>query len=689
MSLDLAQLHERTLLSTLDRHFAERLAAIAGESDPAVLFATAMTRREAALGHICLDLTSDAVLHARLVEEPEPRGLESLDPASVPSAESLRAALRSSRLVEAIDEVLQAEAEAAHAPLSAAGEARPLILDPAGRLYLHRYWRYQTRLANALLACATGESEVADRARLERGLERYFPRSGDRAAPTQQPQGSFDFMAGSAEATDEEALDRQRLAACVALLRRLTVISGGPGTGKTATVVKILALAIEQGLAGPAGRAPRIGLMAPTGKAAATLASAIRGGASALGLAEEVREALPETAVTIHRAIGLRSGAEVGTRHDAEHPLELDWLVVDEASMVDLALMMRLFAAVPPGARVILLGDEHQLASVEAGAVLGDICRAAGPEGFDEAFAAELEPLVGAPVPRSSPSAGASPLGNHVVRLTKSYRYASDRGIGALAAAIHRGDAPGVIEILQSATHGEVELRAPIDASPRDRKAFRDHVVEGFAPYLREGEPAAMRAAFSRFRVLSPVRAGRSGVEGLNHEIESELRRAGLLEGARESAPGRPVLISENDHTQGLYNGDIGFFVQEQQERSGTTAFRVAFPAASADGGEGAEGREQTRLLSPARLPAHEPAFAMTIHKSQGSEFERVSIVISDAAASRVTRQQLYTAVTRAREHVTIHATPNAIAQAVERDTIRSSGLGDALCARPLALQEM
>ncbi len=683
MTMSLDTLRAKSLLSLLDCEFAERLASIVGEADPLALVAAALTRREAAEGHICLDLGNDEAVASRF---------EGFDTADRVDAALLRSTLEGSRLVE-VRSVGSFEPSAP--PRS---DRSPLVLDDAGRVYLRRYWSYQMRLAGQLRKRASAPALPVDKAKLLVGLDRYFPTT---AAPSESVpadgsgQATFDFMQASTESEPAVALDRQRLAAAVALEQRLTVISGGPGTGKTATVVKILALAIEQALEAGNEEPPRIALVAPTGKAAATLAAAIRNGADALECSNEVKTALPGAAVTIHRCLGVRGGARPGVRHDASRPLPVDLIVVDEASMVDLGLMTRLFEALPEQARVILLGDEHQLASVEAGAVMGDVCRSAQPEGFEPSFADTLDDLARTSVPRAAEGRSQSALQNNVVRLTRSYRYASDRGIGALAVAINEGDSKAVLDILASERHPEVERRPYIYETRDAHTLFRSELVMGFAPYLAESDPIRMLTAFAAFRVLSPLRAGRGGVEGLNREIEHELRRAGSLVSAPGDPTGRPVLVTENDHTQQLFNGDIGFFVASAD--AATARPCVAFPRAASLDAAGAEDKKKetnnaepvTRLLSPARLPAFEPAYAMTIHKSQGSEFARVAVVISGAAAQRMTRQQLYTAITRAREHVTLYASADAIAQAVERDTKRSSGLGDALCADPPALQEI
>jgi exodeoxyribonuclease V alpha subunit len=384
--------------------------------------------------------------------------------------------------------------------------------------------------------------------------------------------------------------------------------------------------------------------VAPTGKAAATLASSINSAVSTLPCGDEIKAAIPTVAHTIHRCLGVRVGALTGFRHHAANPLPVDLLLVDEASMVDLALMTRLLSAVPSGARVILLGDEHQLASVETGAVLGDIC-AVGLSKTPEASAAEAN------------------IGDCIARLTHSYRYDPGSGIGALARAINGGDVAGALEVLDSPEHPEVMRFDPGTRGASVAQLQRD-VIHGFGGYLKDHDPSQMLASFSNFRVLSPLRRGPGGVEELNRSIESMLRREKLIGSASTRYPGRPLLITTNDYAEGLFNGDVGIVLAGEDGVE-----RVVL--GSEDGA--------TRQIAYSRLPDHETAFAMTVHKSQGSEFEQVAIVLTDYAAERASRELLYTAVTRARSKVSLYASKDAIAQTIARRVERASGLGDAL----------
>ncbi|MCP4039561.1 MAG: AAA family ATPase, partial [bacterium] len=374
-------LHRASLISSLDRHFAQEIGRIGGEERPEALAAVALASRETAAGHTGLSLER--------LSQPEMWGDLSGEFA-VPEASVWREVISSSPLVT--------EAQQASVLTSGgddeAGEARPLVLDAEGRLYLRRYWLFQQRLAGLVCRRAAAGISQLDEELLIDGLDRFFgpPRSHDDDSQNDdRGQHAFDFGPGQ--------FDAQRLAAALAVSRRLAVISGGPGTGKTATAGKILALIIEQAMAHASSSEtalPRISLVAPTGKAAATLAGAIVASVAELVCSDEVKAAIPTAAHTIHRCLGVRAGALSGFRHDAGNPLPVDVLLVDEASMVDLALMTRLLSAVPDDARVILLGDEHQLASVEIGAVLGDLCAAGSPPGYSRAFAPRLSRWVAA-----------------------------------------------------------------------------------------------------------------------------------------------------------------------------------------------------------------------------------------------------------------------------------------------------
>jgi exodeoxyribonuclease V alpha subunit len=345
-------------------------------------------------------------------------------------------------------------------------------------------------------------------------------------------------------------------------------------------------------------------------------------------------------------------------RHHADRPLVVDAVIVDEASMVDLATMAKLFAAIPPAARVILLGDKDQLTSVEAGYVLGDICHPPAPI----AAVAERDPQLAFSF---NEPAAKKPIQDAIVELRRNYRFPSESGIYQLAAAINRGDAEETIRVLRDKNHPDVTWNV-LPGARAFPTALREAADIGFKSYLETGDPAQALKRFSAFRILCAVRHGPFGVLELNHLIEQALGGAGLLRKTETWYRGRPVMVTRNDYNTKLFNGDIGIVWPDPE---GEGEKRVFFPAT--DG-------EMRRIL-PSRLPVHETAFAMTVHKSQGSEFARVLFVLPENDISLLTRELFYTALTRAREQVEIWATEAVVRAAVARRVARTSGLREAL----------
>jgi exodeoxyribonuclease V alpha subunit len=611
-------LRERGVLSDVDWHFAHAVGRIGGDSGAVVQLAAALASRAVGQGHVCLDLR-------RLVDSgglADEAGVPV--PCAWPSLAEWMHTLGASPLVTAPD----------------ASAVTPLVLDDAGRLYLRRYWEHQTRLAEAIRARA-GEVDMSiDGSCLADGLQRLFPIAAPMPA---EP-------------------DWQRIAAVVAVLRRFCVISGGPGTGKTHTVVRILALLIEQALHAGAPP-PRVTLLAPTGKAAARLTESIRAGKQDLPCAAEVAAAIPDAAATIHRGLGAVPGRSTRYRYGTGNPLLTDLVLVDEASMVDVALMARLVDAMPAAARLILLGDQDQLASVEAGAVLGDICNSGVPSAFSPAFADRLTPLIG-PAAATATEAGASGgIRDCIVQLRRSYRYRADSGIGRLARAVNAGDVGGALAAL--AEDGAVGRVDPAPDATLGR-ALAQAVHDGFAPYVAAATPLDRLRALERFRVLCAHRRGPFGVETVNEQIERLLAEAGCIRPDVTFYDGRPILITRNDYQLQLFNGDVGT-IADDPDRPGV---RVAVFLAP-DG--------TPRRIAPSRLPPHETVFAMSAHKSQGSEFDVVAVLLPLQPSPIVSRELLYTAVTRARERATVYATAEMVAHAVTHRTERASGLRDAL----------
>jgi exodeoxyribonuclease V alpha subunit len=510
----------------------------------------------------------------------------------------------------------------------------PLVLDDDGRVYLHRYFDYERRLARRLLAAASKPHQAALPGTAQRLAELFAPRPG----------------------TTAPCPDWQRVAAALALLGRLTVISGGPGTGKTTTVVKVLACLVEQ------QPRCRIALAAPTGKAAARMLEAIADRASTLP--EATRTLLPTEAQTVHRLLGVKARG-YGFRHHAGNMLPIDVLIVDEASMLDLALATHLLEAVPDEARIILLGDKDQLAAVEAGAVFAEI--SADPS-LDEATRAHVSALCDVPPEtiRLMTAGPSTPLVNTTVWFTETHRFSKSSGIGALAAAINGGDASAVMGLLQA---GGDSLRWL-----EDDRQLMVHVREGYAAFVEAlrthpDNVGAVTRAFESFRVLCAVREGSRGVERLNDQCERMLRAAvTATPSATSGAPtwyvGRPVMVSRNDYIVKLFNGDVGITLPDS---NGT--LQVYFPVAD----------NTFRAVAPARLPEHETAFAVTVHKAQGSEFDRVAVVLPERHGTVVTRELLYTAATRARKQMMLCASASVLESAIVSATRRHSGLADRL----------
>ena len=425
-------------------------------------------------------------------------------------------------------------------------------------------------------------------------------------------------------------------------------------------MVNILALLVEQALA--VGKPlPHMTLLAPTGKAAARLVESIKKSKATLPCDANVRDAISEKASTIHRCLGSLGEGSIGFRHNAANPLITDLVLVDEASMVNLGLMRRLVDALPDHARLILLGDMDQLASVEAGAVLGDICNTSGKRFYSGSLRADIARFGGPELALGQGAPSEPGIWDCVAKLEKSYRFDADAGIGALARAIDAGDAQGAFEVL--ARYPDVEL-----VQPGERALLSRSAVEGYREYLEGGQPAERLRAFDKFRVLCARRSGAQGALAINEQILVALRQEGLIASEGENFEGRPIMVTANTYELQLYNGDIGLVLPDPESKK----LRAYFVAS--DGSH--------RTFTPARLPHQETVFAMSIHKSQGSEFDRVAVVFPEKASPLLTRELLYTAVTRAKKQVVIHSSAELIRHAIERPTLRKSGLRPALWGR-------
>jgi exodeoxyribonuclease V alpha subunit len=599
-------------LRPLDVQFAR---VVASEDEPDILLAAACLSAEAGAGHVCLmldQLQADQLFEGRQPELAQAVWLA----AGQPDLARWRQRL------------------AASAAVGDGSGATPLVLQDQ-RLYLQRMWQNEGEVA----AFISGDSrhQAIEETQLRAILDQLF----GAAAP--EP-------------------DWQKIAAAVAATRRISVISGGPGTGKTTTVAKLLAALVQLG----EGERLRIQLAAPTGKAAARLTESLGSASRKLPLTPAQQALFPTEAATLHRLLGAQPNSQ-RMRYHRGNPLHLDVLVVDEASMVDLPMMARLIAALPEQARVIFLGDRDQLASVEAGAVLGDICRFA-EQGYSAARAAELTRLTGCQLQGQQAPAQAA-VRDSLCLLRRSYRFDANSGIGQLAQAVNAGDG----ERARAAIGGRFSDVAgyPL-ATAEEYQALLDMCVVGYRDYLKrvaeEADAVEVLAVFGHFQVLCALREGPFGVAGLNERIEAGLQRAGLIQRPPAALgrwyQGRPVMIGRNDSALGLFNGDIGIALRDE---SGELRVHFQLPDGS------------IKSVQPSRLPAHETAYAMTVHKSQGSEFEHTVLVLPNHFLPVLTRELVYTAITRARSRLSLYASDGVLMKAIRTPTQRRSGLAERL----------
>ncbi len=632
-------------LREVDHAFAGFLASEAPHVPARGVLAAALASHQLGRGHVCLDLGALAA------DAKETLALPPDDDEDVPEAAQVLLREVAATPLEDWLAALQDER------LVATGEgATPLVL--AGtRLYLRRYWRHERSVRRAIEARLSSQDEGPPLVRLRPALDLLF--KGDGEGP-----------------------DWQKVACALAVRSRFAVVTGGPGTGKTTTVVKLLALL--QHLA-PARRL-RIRLAAPTGKAAARLNESIASAVDRLPLAELgapelLRAAIPSRVETVHRLLG-GSPLRGGFRHDEHHPLPLDVLVLDEASMVGLEAMAALVAALPAHARLVLLGDKDQLASVEAGGLLGELCRRADDGHFLPETARWVEEATGEIVPAALVDAAGEPLDQAVVKLRRSHRFDAESGIGRLAEAVNAGDVPRVRQLREQGSDGVAwrELAGDAALRPLVLDGGSDDGRAGLRSYLqvvREERPsgdsdqaafdawaARVLSAYSRFQLLCAVRRGPHGVERMNERVALLLHREGLIPESKGWYDGRPVMVTGNDYSLGLMNGDVGLAL-ELPGPNGRPVLRVAFPS-----GEGG-----VRWVLPSRLLSVETVFAMTVHKSQGSEFEHVALLLPERDSRVLTRELVYTGITRARRWFTVAGSAALLEEAVLRPTRRSGGL--------------
>lgn len=702
----------RGWLRSLDRAFAAFLQREVSDASPLLLLAAALASHQLGRGHVCLDLAQTLAAPDLALSLP-PEGDSLDDPPPLPSR--VMAGLKLDEWQSALAQPALVDSGAGNSPLVMIADAqRP-------RLYLRRYWQYEQDIHHQLNARLSepddGLQAPASPERLRPLLDTLFPG---------QPQHPVDW---------------QKIACALASRSRFAVITGGPGTGKTTTVVRLLALlqARQLGLGLPA---LRIRLAAPTGKAAARLNESIAGQVDRLPFAELTRHsslltpsplesgfelepdavvssaiahlhgAIPTEVSTLHRLLGARPDTR-RFRYHRHHPLPLDVLVVDEASMIDVSMMAAMLDALPPHARLVLLGDKDQLASVEAGSVLGDLCARAEAGHYTPATTDWLSTATGQALPDSMLDANGQPLDQAITMLRLSHRFTADSGVGQLAAAINAGGGSqegskrSALNEIFSAGYADLShLRVKSDdrsrlaqlavsGHPQGFPSAASHPAReqalppvGYRHYLEvmhgqrpaqdadiasyDGWARDVLAAHGRFQLLCALRRGPWGVEGLNDSVRDALEKDGLIDtagGQRQWYAGRPVLVTGNDYGLGLMNGDIGITLSTPHpEDSAQQVLRVAFPAG--------DGAGHINWVLPLRLKSVETVFAMTVHKSQGSEFDHTALVLPDAPNPILTRELVYTGITRARHWLTlVEPGRGQLNDAVQRRVVRVSGL--------------
>ena len=611
-------LHKGGHLRTLDHALAQSLRRLDRDTPDAVLAAAALASLAVAKGHAGVRLGAADALVEAEIAWPD--------------ADAWTRQLEASRWVDTPDDAT-----------AVADPHAPLVLE-GGLLYLRRYREYERALALGLQRIATQPVPEAGIEPLALLFARLFP-----------------------QATHD---DRQALAAALALRHALLLVTGGPGTGKTTTTARLLVLLVAQAL--HAGRAsPRIALAAPTGRAAERMAESVRQAVQALaamGVDADLLAALPTSGTTLHRLLGTIPDSP-RFRHDGDNPLPFDVVVVDEASMIDLPLMAKLVDAVASGTRLVLLGDPDQLPSVEAGDVLAAILGAVGEgDAMERGDVDVLRPLLGDGDKTSvlAQEGGEARFPGIRVHLQRGWRQSEALDLAPLAAAVREGDADAALAQLRAGTLSNVHFHEGL-ADPLELQ--RDALLAHFRALGHAATPADALAQSTRLRLLTAVREGPQGARTLNARIERLLAEGGGAGRAPQGHfQGQLLIVTENSYRHRLFNGDIGVCMRDA---AGTLV--AWFPGDDAG---------HPRAFHPAALPAHESAFAMTVHKAQGSEFDTVWLLLPARGNRVLSRELVYTGITRARRALHVAGSEAVIREALARHAGRWSGLGWRLGAR-------
>ncbi len=657
---------EKGWLRRLDSALASFLSEVDAAATPVLLFCATVLAHVEGQGHTCLPLRTLLLSPGEVLGLPEDardalRGVWKELPSRLSDwVDALRVSTAVQQLAWGATGKMLSATSASAAPLVLAGT----VEDPV--LYLRRYWNHEYRVALDILQRTAGaQSEaIVDAQRARQKLDLLFAGSTGQDA-------------------DPARMDWQKFACALALRARMTVITGGPGTGKTYTAARLLALLFAMQ---PDPERFKIALAAPTGKAAARLRLSIDHSLEALntGLGQGLDLARLTKRIGAARTLHSLLGASSDTRRfrfNAMHPLDIDVLIVDEASMVNLEMMSALLQALPPSAKLVLLGDKDQLDSVEAGAVLGDLCRDAIHGNYSPQTVAYAAQVAGQKVPAQfcSEDAVCSTLAQQTVMLRESKRFGA--AIGELARAVNAGDAAQARRVLRANPRGAVHecpdptvrtaLQVAVAGRPGAGSSYANYLAQ-----LNDGRPAAnatesvhnewvrsVLSAFDQFRILCAVNEGDWGTRALNRAVRQALLSEGMLHGRHEWYVGRPVMVTRNDPDLGVFNGDVGVVLPSHLNPASLRAYFQ-------DG-------DKQRSVSVTRLAYVETAFAMTVHKSQGSEFEHVVLVLPSGRHEYLSRELVYTGITRARTSFTlIEGQDGILDQAIRRCSSRASGLG-------------
>lgn len=616
-------LSQTKLFSEIDLHFANFISKLSESDDPDIILGAALVSFVTLNGDVCLDLAAYAG--------------KTLDKKTDPAMPE--GYLICPELSKWINKLLSVNT------VGKPGDFCPLIIDGT-RLYLYRYWEYEKNLVDAIKQrVEKNDFKIPDTKKAEIVLSKLFPYS------------------------ETGKTNWQKIATVVGFLKRISVVSGGPGTGKTYTIARILAFLCEL-----LSSDLRIFLCAPTGKAAARLNESIRQAKQTIDCSDYVKNAIPDETFTLHRMLKSISGTPY-FRYNCENKLPADVVVVDETSMVDIALMSKLVQALPVDARFILAGDSDQLSSVESGSVMGSLCKKDEPVIFSGAFCSYIKKLSGEDIKASSmgheiefSKRKKGMLSDCIIKLKERFRFEDDGGIGELSSLVNAGEIEKTLSLLKRKDDIAFKNFYSSDDFFKEIERRIDELVSDLSMAC---SPVEALEKLNRFKILCAVRRGRFGSDKINSMAEKILFRKNRT--TKKSSynnqwdNGRPILITKNDYKRELFNGDMGIIMPDQNLQN--DQLYAFFP-----------GRHGTaRKFFPSQLPEHKTAFAITVHKSQGSEFDEILLVLPDKDNPALTREMIYTGITRARKKVTVCGTKRILALSISKRIDRASGLLDAL----------